>query len=96
MPNHVHGILWICKTEYDDWKPNAFGPQYRNLAAIIRGFKAGVTAFAKNNQIDFGWQARYHDRIIRNHDELNRIRHYIENNPRRWHEDRDNPEGLYM
>lgn len=27
------------------------------------------------------WQPRFHDHIIRDNDELNRIRHYIKNNP---------------
>ncbi len=83
-------------TDYDDCKPNVFGPEHQNLAAVMRGFKAGVTAFANANQISFGWQARYHDRIIRDDDELNRIRQYVENNPQKWHQDRDNPAGLYM
>ena len=44
---------------------NNFGPQSQNLASIIRGFKIGVTKFAKNNDIDFAWQPRFHDHIIR-------------------------------
>ena len=50
----------------------------------------------KANQIDFGWQPRFYDRVIGNADELNRIRQYIENNPTKWQEDRNNVEGLYM
>ncbi len=30
------------------------------------------------------WQPRFHDHVIRNDDELNRIRHYIVLNPMRW------------
>jgi len=26
MPNRLHGILWICKSDYDDWQPNVFRP----------------------------------------------------------------------
>lgn len=98
MPNHLHGILAICKpeTEQIDWQPNQFGPQQKNLAAAIRGFKAGVTKYAKLNQIEFGWQARYYDRVVRNQDELNRIRVYIENNPAKWVIERNNPAHLYM
>ncbi len=96
MPNHLHGIIWICKPDYNDWQPNRFGPQQDNLAAVVRGFKAGVTAFCRRQPLDFGWQARYYDRVVRNDDELNRIRHYIENNPAQWHQDRDNAEGIYM
>lgn len=98
MPNHLHGILAIRKPETEpiQWQPNQFGPQQQNLAAAIRGFKAGVTKYAKLNQIEFGWQARYYDRVVRNQDELNRIRIYIENNPAKWVVERNNPANLYM
>ncbi|WP_077920891.1 transposase [Spirosoma sp. 209] len=96
MPNHVHGVLWICKPDYTDWQPNRFGPQRQNLASIVRGFKSGVKTFATRNKIPFDWQPRYYDRVIRNTDELDRIRHYIEANPSTWHLDRDNLENLYM
>lgn len=98
MPNHLHGILWITKkdAELTPWQPNRFGPQSQNLASIIRGFKAGVTTQARVNQIDFRWQPRYYDRVIRNQQELARIRLYIENNPYAWADEKNNPENLYM
>ncbi len=96
MPNHLHGILWIDKPDYTDWRPNQFGPQSRNLGSIIRGFKIGVTKQARLARPDFGWQARYHDRIIRNDDELNRIRTYIDANPANWAADQDNVAGLLI
>lgn len=63
MPNHLHGILWICKpdAEATDDQPNQFGPQRQNLASIIRGFKAGVKKYATLTQLDFEWQSRYYD-----------------------------------
>lgn len=36
------------------------------------------------------WQRNYHDRIIRNDGELNRIRQYIRDNPENWHQDPEN------
>jgi REP element-mobilizing transposase RayT len=33
------------------------------------------------------WQERFHDHIIRNEAEYNRIRNYIINNPKKWDED---------
>jgi putative transposase len=63
---------------------NKFGPQSQNLASIIRGFKIGITKYARINKIEFGWQARYHDHIIRNEIELERIRKYITTNPMNW------------
>ena len=35
------------------------------------------------------WQPRFYDRIIRNEEELNRIRQYIKNNPKNWKHDRN-------
>jgi len=37
------------------------------------------------------WQRNYYEHIIRNENELNRIRQYIINNPVRWEMDRVNP-----
>lgn len=106
MPNHMHGILFIlkpnpvetqnlaslpCRAEQPPkWTPNKFGPQSKNLASIIRGYKIGVTKFAKQNNIHFSWQPRYHDRVIRNEPELERIRKYIFDNPANWESDRNN------
>lgn len=98
MPNHLHGILWICKPDdaCQHGEPNTFGPQRKNLASIIRGFKIGVKKQATIMQLEFAWQPAYYDRIVRNDDELNRIRVYIANNPGKWVDDRNNANGLYM
>lgn len=67
---------------------NQFGPQSKNLASIIRGFKIGVTKNARQINPDFAWQPRYHDHIIRNEKSFQRISEYIVNNPRKWQEDK--------
>ena len=64
-----------------------FGSQSGNLGAVIRGIKSAVTHFARENQIPFSWQSRYHDRIVRNRNEMNRIALYIEQNPMKWETD---------
>ncbi len=104
MPNHFHGILLIGDNEYNGGaidcsrdamhrvstggKPGAFGPQSKNLASIMRGFKSSVTTHArKMGDALFNWQTRYHDYIIRNADEYERIAAYIENNPAKWRDD---------
>lgn len=119
MPNHVHGIIIINKTdvENDVDEPNVnrgtsvetqniaslqpspppspppspskniFGAQSQNLASIVRGFKIGVTKNARMIDLNFQWQARYHDHIIRNDASYQRIQQYIENNPANWSED---------
>ncbi len=67
---------------------NKFGPQSQNLASIVRGFKIGITKFARQHQIEFGWQDRYHDHIIRNDAEYQRICNYIIANPSKWETDK--------
>ena len=67
---------------------NIFGPQSQNLASIIRGYKIGVTKFARNNNVPFSWQSRFHDHIIRNHESFVRISDYIINNPVNWQDDK--------
>ena len=103
MPNHVHGIAVIDKPDGADpthvetqnlaslrqpQPVNRFGPQSQNLASIVRGVKMALQQFARQHQIAFAWQARYHDHIIRNPAEYDRIRNYIVENPQKWSEDR--------
>ncbi len=80
MPNHVHGILSFNKPNHSGEGPNAFGPQSRNLASVIRGYKAATKKYATLNSLEFAWQPRYHERIVRL-DELRATRLYIKNNP---------------
>ncbi|SOD19653.1 transposase [Pedobacter xixiisoli] len=67
---------------------NKFGPQSKNLASIIRGFKIGVTKSARLSNPDFAWQPRYHDRIIRDEKAYENIANYIRNNPKNWKKDK--------
>lgn len=84
MPNHIHGILFFNKPDKNDWKPNQFGPQSQNLGAVIRAYKSSVKRYANQNHIEFGWQPRFHDHIIRDDRSLNAIRQYIITNPDNW------------
>ncbi len=67
---------------------NKFGPQSKNLASILRGFKSAVTTFARINNINFDWQPRFHDHIIRTDESFQRISKYIANNLANWKDDR--------
>ena len=67
---------------------NQFGPQSKNLASIIRGFKIGVTKNARQINPNFTWQSRYHDHIIRDEKSYHTISEYIINNPVKWTEDK--------
>ena len=62
---------------------------FKSLVTVeyIRGVKqSGWTRF--DGKL---WQRNYYEHIIRNENELNRIRQYIMNNPSRWDLDRENP-----
>ncbi len=59
-------------------------PKPGSLSAIIRSYKSAVTRMARTQQIEFGWQTRFYDHIIRNHTAYNRISNYIKNNPLNW------------
>ena len=98
MPDHIHGLLLFNKP--DEQTPplnyqNTFGPQRDNLAAVIRGVKSGVSALAKQDGLAFGWQSRYHDRVVRNDAELRKTQHYIANNPARWKHEQFSEKGLF-
>ena len=90
MPNHIHGILIFNKPDYDEWKSNQFGVQSKNLGAVIRGFKSTTKRFANDSAIEFEWQSRFHDHIIRDEQSLNTIRQYIIDNPANWADDEFN------
>ncbi|HSW88307.1 MAG TPA: transposase [Candidatus Saccharimonadales bacterium] len=99
MPNHIHGILMINKdkpfgveTQHiaslrEGEYINKFQPQSMNISSIIRGYKAGVKTWTVKNNIDFAWQPRFHDRIIRDERELHTVQEYIKNNPKNWEKD---------
>ena len=50
------------------------------LSIAVGGLKRAITRFAHQNHLPFAWQTRFHDRIIRNTGELNRIANYIAHN----------------
>jgi REP element-mobilizing transposase RayT len=81
MPNHIHGIL-VLET------------QSHPLPGVIGSFKSlstkAVNAVSRQPN-DRLWQRSYHEHVIRSEEAQNRIREYIENNPMKWHLDRENP-----
>lgn len=96
MPNHIHGIIVIThgivgRNRYTDETGrdnNRFGPQSNHLPAIVRGFQsAAARRVHENGYHDFAWHSRIHDHIIRNEQDLLRIRAYIRDNQVKWHED---------
>jgi REP element-mobilizing transposase RayT len=63
-----------------------------SLGAIIGQIKSVCTKRIRSKGFrDFGWQAGYYDHIIRDNEDLDRIREYICGNPYKWDEDVENP-----
>ena len=73
--------------ENKNMKMQGISPKSHSLSAIIRSYKSAVTQYANLNGIPFAWQTRFHDRIIRNYDELNQTERYIDANINNWYDD---------
>ncbi|MBN1604267.1 MAG: hypothetical protein JW915_21835 [Chitinispirillaceae bacterium] len=58
------------------------------VSSMVGGYKSVVTKTAHLAKLTFDWQYRFHDHIIRNDEEYQRINDYIESNPKRWKDDR--------
>jgi len=102
MPNHVHGIIIINNVGAGSVgagsEPAPTTPTTNNsLTEIVRQFKT-FSAYRINKIRQMTgvpvWQRNYYEHIIRNENELNKIRKYIVNNPLKWHLDRENPDRI--
>jgi len=65
-------------------------PTHNSIPTIVRLFKSTVTKQINQIRQTLGipvWQRNYYEHIIRNDDELNKIREYIINNPLTWKTD---------
>jgi putative transposase len=96
MPNHFHGILWINVDEMNIRKGGSrtaltTGTTIKTIGRLVGAFKTVTT-----KQINLlcespsqpVWQRSYHDHIIRNDEDLSRIRNYINSNPEKWPQDK--------
>jgi REP-associated tyrosine transposase len=85
----MHGRDAMHRVSTTTTTTNQFGPQSKNLASIVRGFKSAVTTQAKKQGNDiFGWQPRFYDHIIRNTESFERIQNYIIHNAFNWENDK--------
>jgi len=62
-------------------------PKSGSVSTIIRSYKSGVSKHAHRLGFAMEWQERFHDHIIRDGDEYQRISKYISNNPQNWKKD---------
>ncbi len=104
MPNHVHGIIKIIDNvgtihELPLQRENCMNQQIERrrmlIPKVVGYFKMNAAKqinIARNTSGMPLWQKNYYEHIIRNVDKLNKIKEYIQNNPLKWHLDRENPE----
>ena len=84
MPNHIHLIIAICS------KTNAGRSKKRateSVAPTICGVVRNIKSYVSKKMGETVWQKSFHDHIIRDNDEYERIAEYIENNPAMMWED---------
>ena len=102
MPNHIHLIVELRNEKVSSKvSPNILplgdgferrghiAPlQKSSLPAFVNRLKGRVTRRAREiGYMDFGWQARFNDRIIRNDKEYRAIDAYINENMLNWNKD---------
>jgi putative transposase len=101
MPNHLHGIFFISDLSLESSPIDNVGAGYQPallrrypLSEIIRNFKTHSSRKINEKRHLLGvpvWQRNYYEHIIRNNEELNDIRQYINNNIADWNKDEENP-----
>ena len=95
MPNHRHAIVAIDQAVHP--ANAAAGMRNRSLSSLMNGFKAAVTRRINEQRgtpAAAVWQRNYYEHMVRNEDELSRIREYIALNPAKWAADRENPAAV--
>lgn len=71
------------------------GPVKRSLGAIVGSIKSACTKRINELRGTPGlpaWQRNYHERVIRDDEELDILRNYILLNPVQWENDEENPD----
>ena len=91
MPNHAHDMI-ITNAPIgtrDRVSLQRFGNFVKNsLSIIINQCKGSVTRYGRKNWYkNFALQTLFYDHIIRNDNDLQWIRTYIQNNPIKWEQD---------
>ena len=87
MPNHIHMIISILKTE----GINPFPTIKYDIPNVVGKFKAGVTRIVGNafmhSAINPIFQSSFHDHIVRGEEDYIKIAEYIEQNVLCWEKD---------
>jgi len=65
-------------------------PKSGTIGRIIGSYKGAVSKYTHRLGLQFDWQSRFHDHIIRNEKSLEQIQSYIISNPKNWVNDKFN------
>ena len=92
MPNHLHGNI-VLTGDIAVTAPRLSLPDvvHRFKSLTTNNYIKGVGREGWKPFRNRLWQRNYYEHVIRNDDELDRIRQYIEENPMKWDEDEYNP-----
>ncbi|MBP6558014.1 MAG: transposase [Flavobacterium sp.] len=58
------------------------------ISSIVGSYKSAVTKHCNRLGLEFVWQPRFHDHIIRDAQSFENIQNYIANNPMNWGKDK--------
>lgn len=90
MPNHIHAVM-VIDFDRERSRPFPTNNKIKSISELIGAFK---TTSSKQIHVmgykSFKWQKSFHDHIVRNENELEKIRWYIQKNPEMWERDRNN------
>ena len=95
MPNHIHGIVVIKNrrgvARYAPTRDFVKQPA-GSLATVICSFKSESSKLIHRviGWEDFSWQRNYYEHVIRDEKSLTKIKNYIIDNYRKWHDDIEN------
>jgi len=73
-----------CGGKNDRWHKGVLG-------VVINQYKRKCTIESRKSNLNFGWQSRFYDIIIRDQESYNTISAYIKNNPAKWEDDKFHP-----
>ena len=87
MPNHLHGIIQIS-AHSDQAIVSLSNTVHRFKTFTTTQYIKGVNDYKWPRFDKKLWQRGYHEHIIRNQEDYNRLSEYIQTNPLRWKDDR--------
>lgn len=93
LPNHIHLIIEIINKQEKEYTTiTGLSPLTKgSVSSFANHFKGNIKKWCgENNFINFNWQSRFHDRVVRDNAEYEKIARYIQNNVLNWNGNNEN------